>query len=299
MNAVNATPHPTAAIRAAAWGAGLAAVALAWWLTRGRPGWIVMLAVAATEWVALKLATLAGCASSAAWSRTIGYLVAWPGMNARAFFERAKVPAPPPAEAAWAVAKMALGLVLTAWAIRHAHDERELRVAWVAVIGVLFLLHFGGFHVASVAWRTAGVNAPPIMRAPIAATSLAELWGARWNLAFADAARRFVLKPLARFAGARVAGLAVFAVSGLVHESAVSLPARGGWGGPTLYFLLQAAGLAVERSAWGGRRGLGRGGRGRLWTLVVALAPLPLLFHAPFAHNVIVPLCRRLAEFLP
>ncbi|MBL9188060.1 MAG: hypothetical protein JNK23_11310 [Opitutaceae bacterium] len=285
--------------RAASWAAGLVVVAFAWWLVRDRTGWVVMLAVAGTEWAVLKLTTFRGYGEAASLWRAIGYLVAWPGMNARAFFGAPAENRPGAGEIASAAAKTFLGFVLVAWAVRHAHEEAELTVAWVAVVGVLFALHFGVFHLLSCIWRAVGVDAPPIMRAPVMATSLAELWGARWNLAFADAARRFVLKPLARPIGGRGAGLAVFVVSGLVHESVVSLPARGGWGGPTAYFLLQAAGLAVERSAYGVRRGLGRGAHGWLWTVFVAVAPLPLLFHAPFARNVIVPLIRALADILP
>lgn len=279
--------------------AGLATVALAWWLVRERAGWFVMLTVAATEWAVLKIATFRGYAGATIRWRAIGYFVAWPGMNARVFFGGPAENRPGVAEVASAAVKTLFGLSLVAWAIRHAHHEAELLVAWVAVVGVLFTLHFGAFHLASCAWRAAGIDAPPIMRAPILASSLADLWGARWNLAFADAARSFVLKPLARPIGGRGAGLAVFVVSGLVHESVVSLPARGGWGGPTAYFLLQAAGLAIERSTYGVRRGLGRGAHGWLWTFFVAVAPLPLLFHGTFARNVIVPLFRALADILP
>ena len=91
----------------------------------------------------------------------------------------------------------------------------------------------------------------------------------------------------------------MFLLSGLVHETVISLPARGGWGGPTLYFVLQGLGAAFERSATGVCLGLGRGGRGRLWTLLVAAGALPLLFHTPFARNVIVPFYRSLAALLP
>lgn len=293
--APGARSHP----HAVAWCAGIAGVALAWWLTRGLPGWVAMLAIAATEWIALKLATLRGHAARAGAARIAGYLAAWPGMNARAFFGETAARKPGIGEGAFATAKIAFGLVLTGWAVVHAHDGREMLVAWIGVVGIIFTLHFGLFHAASWAWRAAGVDAPPIMRAPIMATSLTELWGTRWNLAFADAARRFIVTPLARRIGARSAGLAVFAVSGLVHETVISLPARGGWGGPTSYFLLHAAGIAVERSALGIRLGLGRGVRGWLWTFVVAVAPLPLLFHAPFARNVIVPFFRDLAALLP
>jgi hypothetical protein len=83
-----------------------------------------------------------------------------------------------------------------------------------------------------------------------------------------------------------------------VHELVISFPARGGWGGPTLYFLLQAAGLAFEKSPAGRRLGLGAGLRGRGWTLAVTALPLPLLFHAPFAERVIAPLFRFFKEAL-
>lgn len=282
---------------AAGWAVAGAVVAAAAWLTRDRPGWVAMLALAATEFGALKLATLGGLPAGVGRGRLAGYLGAWPGMNARAFF--APGPAPRPAVGEWcfAAAKLGGGAGLVAWATGGAP------AGWAAPVGLTGLIlavHFGVFHLLSCAWRAAGVAAPPIMRAPIAATSLADLWGTRWNLAFADGARRFLVAPLARPLGARGAGWVVFAVSGLVHETVISLPARGGWGGPTLYFLLQAAGVAVERSVPGRRLGLGHGVRGWLWTGLVAAAPLPLLFHAPFVERVGAPLLRALAGlFLP
>ena len=49
----------------------------------------------------------------------------------------------------------------------------------------------------------------------------------------------------ARF-GARTALGVGFLFSGIVHELVISLPAQGGWGGPTVFFLLQAAAMFVE-----------------------------------------------------
>ncbi len=163
---------------------------------------------------------------------------------------------------------------------------------------MIFTFHFGLFHVLSWGWRRAGVTAPPLMRAPIIATSLAEFWGSRWNTAFAELARRFLLRPFARRHRVEFVSLAIFLVSGLVHELALSLPARGGWGGPTLYFLLQAVGLGAEKTAMARRLGLGRGLRGWCWTLLFTAAPLPLLFHAPLIERVVVPLFRFLEEVL-
>lgn len=284
------------------WGAGIAAAGGVAWLTRNHPPWMMMWAIAGVEFLALKLATLHGTATKVAPARMLAYLCAWPGMNARAFLRRTENPnAPRPTwnELWFAAAKLAVGLGLAAWTILHVEDVPEFVVGWAGMLGIIFTLHFGLFHLVSWGWRRVGLEAPPIMRAPIMATSLAEFWGERWNVAFAESARRFLMRPLARRWGARRAGLGVFLVSGLVHETVISLPARGGWGGPTLYFLLHAAGLAFEKSAAGVRLGLGRGARGWLWTLLVAVAPLPLLFHAPFVRHVIVPLYRSLAALLP
>jgi alginate O-acetyltransferase complex protein AlgI len=284
------------------WGAGIAAAGGAAWLTRNHPPWAMMWAIAGTEFLALKLATLHGTATKDAPGRTLAYVCGWPGMNARAFLRETKTaiaPTPTWGEFSFASAKLALGLGLATWTTLYVGEIPEAAAGWAGMLGIIFSLHFGLLHLVSWGWRRAGVDAPPIMRAPIAATSLAEFWGERWNIAFADGARRFIMRPLARRWGAGRAGLAVFLISGLLHETVVSLPARGGWGGPTLYFLLHAAGLAFEKSALGIRLGLGRGVRGWLWTLLVALAPLPLLFHAPFVHHVIVPLYRSLAALLP
>lgn len=283
------------------WLAGAIAVALAAWLTRALPGWAMMWAIAGTEFFILKIATLRGCTHRISGWRIALYLAAWPGMNAPTFLPTGaedRLPAPA-AELTWTLLKLALGLALAGWAVLHVADSPPLLVGWLGMLGIIFALHFGLFHVVSWLWRSAGLHAPPIMRAPIAATSLAEFWGERWNVAFAEAARRFIMRPLARRHGARFAGFIVFALSGLVHETVISLPARGGWGGPMLYFLLHALGIVVEKSATGHRLGLGRGVRGWCWMFLFTVVPLPLLFHAPFVRNVIVPFYRSLAALLP
>lgn len=73
--------------------------------------------------------------------------------------------------------------------------------------GLIFVLHFGSFHLLSCAWRAAGVDARPLMHWPVAATSLADFWGRRWNTAFRDLTHRFLFRPLTRRLGPR-AGLA-------------------------------------------------------------------------------------------
>jgi hypothetical protein len=283
------------------WSIALLCVGCVGWMMRGMPGWVAMWILAATEFAALKFVTLHGAVGTAPWWRIAAYLFLWPGMNAAAFLHdrRAAGPAPEAIEMSAALVKTVFGVALMSWASTHGVNGNPWLVAWVGMFGLIFALHFGALHVVSWIWRRFGFVAPSIMRAPIAATSLANLWGERWNIAFADAARRFLLRPLARRYGVRAAGAIVFLISGLVHETVISLPARGGWGGPTLYFLLQGAGIALEKSAFGLRAGLGSGIRGRLWTLLVAVAPIPLLFHGAFVRNVIVPFYRMLNAVLP
>ena len=224
-------------------------------------------------------------------ARHLMYLAAWPGMDAKAFLsDTADSPRGTAGEWLAAAAGTTLGVVLV-WRIAPPLlDSQALIAGWIAMVGVVFVLHFGVFHLLSLAWRQAGVNAMPIMRNPLRSASLAEFWGKRWNIAFHELAVRFTFAPLRRVVGVPAATLAVFLVSGLVHELVITLPARGGYGLPTIYFLLQAAGLVTERSAIGRRLGLGRGVRGRLFAAAVAAAPAFWLFPPVFVHRVIVPM---------
>jgi alginate O-acetyltransferase complex protein AlgI len=130
------------------------------------------------------------------------------------------------------------------------------------------------------------------MRGPLLATSLADFWSRRWNTAFHQLAQDLAFRPIAHRLGAKAATIAVFLISGLVHELVISLPAQGGFGLPTAYFLLQVIGVLAERSRWGRQVGLGRGWRGWLFVMGFTGGPAFFLFHPPFVHNVILPMLR-------
>src|SRR5262249_39734016 len=146
------------------------------------------------------------------------------------------------------------------------------------------------FHLLSLLWRWAGVDARPLMNAPIRATSLASFWGDRWNRGFSDLASALMLRPFHRALGGSGALFAIFAVSGILHDLVISLPAGAGGGLPTGYFLVQGLGALAERSPAGRGLGLGSGSRGRLFTAVVVAGPLFWLFHPPFVRRVILPM---------
>src|SRR5260370_39590790 len=82
-----------------------------------------------------------------------------------------------------------------------------------------------------------------------------------------------IFAPLHKRLGVGATGFLVFVMSGLVHDLVISVPARGGYGLPTTYFVVQGVGAALERSRFGKRLGLRRGLRG--WLFTAALLPVP------------------------
>jgi alginate O-acetyltransferase complex protein AlgI len=154
---------------------------------------------------------------------------------------------------------------------------------------IVLMLHFGLFRLLAALWRLAGYDVRPIMNAPLMATSLVEFWSRRWNLAFRDLSRQLVLRPLAPRIGAAGAMWCVFLFSGVVHDLVITVPAGGGYGGPTVYFLVQATGVALQRSGVARRRRLDVGWRGWLVTAVFVVGPVGLLFPSEFLTRVIVP----------
>ena len=257
------------------------------------PRWVVMWLLAFVIFCGCKWLTWRRTLSVGvpAW-RHLAYLVAWPGLDAPAFLRidlAQPVKSPSGLEWLFALAKFSLGLVTLFGLARLVPAAYPYLVGWVGMVGIVLLLHFGLFHLLSCLWRMRGVEARPLMNWPLAATSLSDFWGRRWNTAFRDLTHRFLFRPLMARLGPSGAVFAGFVFSGLVHEAVISWPAGGGWGGPTVFFLLQGVGILVERSNGARSLGLGEGWRGWLFAMLLLLLPVPLLFHGPFVVGVIVP----------
>lgn len=257
------------------------------------PPWVVMWAVAVAIFVACKLLTWLRTPTppASAW-RHVAYLFAWPGLDPKAFLDTRPLPhdqRPTFGEWAFAGAKLALGATILWGVVPLISPELPLLRGWLGMVGLIFVMHFGLFHLLSCAWRAAGVNAKPLMHWPVLAESVSEFWGKRWNTAFRDLTHRFLFRPLAARLGARAGVAAGFLFSGIVHDLVISLPVRGGYGWPTLYFVVQGFGLLAEKSKFGKRLGLGEGVRGRVFTAVVVIGPAFGLFHPPFVLGVVLP----------
>jgi Membrane bound O-acyl transferase family len=229
-----------------------------------------------------------------AW-RSCAYLLAWPGMNADSFLNSGEL-ATPPALSTWfrAVGKTVAGVLLL-WVVAHRIPELHPLVrGWVGMAGLILLLHFGTFEITALFWQSFGIAAEPIMRSPLRSTSLREFWGKRWNLGFRQLAHELIFRPTYRAIGAGVSGFFVFLLSGLIHDLVISLPARGGYGLPTFYFVLQGIGVTIERSRLGKWLGLAQGARGWFFMMVILAAPVFWFFHPRFVLRVILPFMRAI-----
>ena len=202
--------------------------------------------------------------------------------------------APRPGAARLAAAGLARGAAGLALVASARLAWRGTGSRWLATAlllpGLSLIVHFGVFDVLAGAWRRAGVDCKPLFRSPLRSTSLGEFWGRRWNLAFSEMTALAVYQPLVRRIGRRPALAASFLGSGLLHELAISVPVRAGYGLPLAYFALHGALVMVE-----GR--LTKAGRpvdrvpwvGRAWTLGWVLVPLAGPVPPPFPRR------RRLA----
>jgi predicted DCC family thiol-disulfide oxidoreductase YuxK len=226
---------------------------------------------------------------------SLGYLFAWVGMDARGFLcDKRSIALPKLRDWLLATGKVFLGVILVWFVVRRFLETQQLVAGWIGMAGIILCLHFGLFQLLTLAWQRAGVNAQPIMREPLRATSLADFWGRRWNAAFHFLANDFAFRPLLRKRGATAATLLVFLFSGLIHDFIISLPARGGYGLPTAYFLIQGVGVIFERTTIAKRIGLGHGWRGWLFTAICTIGPAFWLFHPIFVRNVILPMLQAI-----
>jgi hypothetical protein len=261
------------------------------WLTPAEwPRWALMWLLAIAVYAGFKWLTWrrTPAPDAPAWMH-LGYLLAWPGMDAAAFLCDSKRGRPAAAEWIVAVGKTFVGVLILGVVARLVPPEYAYCRGWAGMTGIVLVLHFGLIHVLSCAWRSIGVDARPLMDWPIAATSVGDFWGRRWNTAFRDLTHRFLFRPLTPRLGARGALVAGFVFSGLIHDFVISLAAGGGYGLPTLYFLINGAAMFAERSRLGRKLGLGRGWRGWLFTGITILGFAPLLFHPPFVERIVVP----------
>lgn len=217
------------------------------------------------------------------------FLFAWPGVIPDSFVERrpGQIIEPGRFLAAWA--RMAFGATSIILLAVYAPYIPDGILGLAGVGAILLTVHLGIGDLLPGLLNWAGFRVPLLFDRPWAAKSLAEFWGRRWNLAFVEMNQRLFLRLLHRYLGKSASRFALFALSGVLHELALSFPAGGGWGLPLGYFFLQGVLVVLEERF----RIVNRA-----WTWFWLIAPAPWLFHEPFRRALIVPFYRGLHVLL-
>lgn len=214
--------------------------------------------------------------------RLAAFVFGWFGMRPGVFVRRAGKPLAHGRDLIIHGARFLTAGLLTIAAARFL--PRPL-TGMALLIGCSLTLHFGVLGIVAGAWRLAGFDCRALFREPWRASTLAEFWGRRWNIAFSEMISIAVVRTLTPSIGPRWARLAGFAASGLLHEVAITLPVGAGYGLPTLYFLLQGvlvdAELARPRLAH------------RALTLAGVILPAALVFTPAFVDAIVMPLAGR------
>jgi len=225
--------------------------------------------------------------------RWLGFAALWPGMRPGPFARPAAASLPEVRQlfldgsARWLTGLAMVVLARQSWVLTSS----RLLATPPLLVGLSLIVHFGVFDVLAAAWRWQGVDCQRLFRSPLRSTNLREFWGRRWNLAFSEMTAIAIYQPLVRVAGRGPALAASFLGSGLLHELAISVPVRAGYGLPMAYFMLHGILMTVEARLAKANRPIDRvSWFGRVWTLAWLLVPLPILFHLPFLAGVVWPM---------
>jgi len=158
------------------------------------------------------------------------------------------------------------------------------------LVGISLILHFGILNISTAGWRALGVNVSELFKSPYKSKSLKEFWGKRWNIAFSEMTTLIAFRPLKTKIGVEKALIASFLLSGLLHEIAISLPVRAGYGLPLTYFAIQAIAMQLEAKSQLVQKITQHKFLSHVWVMTLLILPMPILFHPPFIRHVLIPL---------
>lgn len=212
------------------------------------------------------------------------YAALWPGMDPAPFARRG--PSDPSGAALFVQGWVTMLAGLSAVGALALWLPPPGVLGWAGLAALLVTVHLGYSDVLTGALRLVGFPVDRLFDAPLASRSLRDFWTHRWNRPFVEMNRLLFMRPLRRGLGARGAVLGAFAISGLLHEFALSYPAGSGYGGPFAYFMLHGWMTSRLPST-----------RPVLWLGLLGF--LPLLFHAGVREELVTPLFVHLHGLLP
>jgi membrane bound O-acyltransferase family protein len=219
----------------------------------------------------------------------------WPGMEPRLFVPGRPIPGLEMSPTGLGCFVNLLAGIALVWLLPLLFPQETpiLFRAWFGLIALFFFVAFGLGDLWVALYQKMGIAVAKLWLNPAAATSLGDFWGKRWNRVYSGMLREIAFAPLLRRLGPKWAMFAVFLYSGILHEI-VTVAAGSGYGGPFLYFMVQALAFRLEETAWGRRTLRGNKVVGWCWTFLMVIGPLPLLVQPEFLLRVMVPMLQFL-----
>ncbi len=164
---------------------------------------------------------------------------------------------------------------LGAWLV-WAMDWRQILIMFLPMsLG----FHFGALRVLKGCLRVAGFPVRTLFPNVLETRGIGDFWSRRWNVGYSQMMQRLVGRPVEQLCGTNAGTMAIFVTSGLLHELAITLPVRSGFGLPTMYFTLHGL-LTLLEKKWG--RPIGK-----IPALLAVVVPLGMLFPPAFQNEVI------------
>ena len=266
--------------RALVWILVITALAVMHFIALDEPSFLRMVLLCSVLMAGMKWIVYREWASekrSLTWCRWWMFSALWFGMDPTAFQGSVRKNLEWKSHAITGASCLLVGLLGTAVCYLY-HVENILPLFIAMSVG----FHFGALRLLTAFWRMIGFPVRTLFRNPLVLRGFRDFWGKRWNLAYSQMMARAVKKPLAPIIGERWSLFAVFLVSGLLHELAITVPVGAGYGLPTLFFIVHGIFATVERRD----------------SLLMALAcgalliaGLPYLFGGQFVQEIIYP-CR-------
>jgi hypothetical protein len=214
------------------------------------------------------------------------FLFVWPGISVSGFTERGEVVAVTGARffEAWVTFLAGLGILV---GVSLAGHGDSITLNYVALFSILLIIHLGLVEVIADGIRLLGFSPSSLFDRPYLAGSLRDFWSFRWNRAFVDMNKIFIMGPLRDKVPLAILTFSIFAVSGILHEIGISYADGVSWGSPLLYFVIQGVGMEIEK-----HRKLPRI---LVWAWI--LLPVPLLFTPAFTNLFLGNLSRVISDF--
>jgi len=263
-------------LRAApSWGLIGVAITAGHFLTIGEDPILRMVVICALLLVGMKAAVYAewGQKGRLSHGRYLIFAFLWFGMDPGSFKRRRAGPSWK-GDLCWGLAMMFLGTAV-AWIVWRTGEQQIFLMFLPMSLG----FHFGALRVLKAGHRFYGFPVRTLFPNLLRTTGVADFWSRRWNTGYSQMMQRLVGKPVGCRFGRSNGLMAVFLVSGLLHEVAIAVPVIAGWGLPTLYFIIHGS-LALLEEKMGFQFG-------KVPTLLLVALPLGLLFPVEFQEQVI------------